>query len=62
MVAGRVGSITTAAAAVSPDMLAKLWGEFDYRMDICSAGDTLSTSERYVKPCILKCTSMSISP
>lgn len=45
MVAGTVGSITTAAAAVSPDMLAKLWGEFEYRMDICSAGDTLSTSE-----------------
>lgn len=45
MVAGTVGSITTAAAAVSPDMLAKLWGEFDYRMDICSAGDTLRTSE-----------------
>lgn len=45
MVAGTVGSITTAAAAVSPEMLAKLWGDSDYHMDICSAGDTLSTSE-----------------
>lgn len=45
MVAGTVGSITIDVAAVSPDMLAKLWVEFDYRMDICSAGDTLSTSE-----------------
>src|SRR5215510_5864562 len=29
--------ITAAVESVHPDMLAKVWDEFDYRMDICRA-------------------------
>jgi len=46
--------IAATVAAVTPDMLARVWNEFDYRLDVCRASGGEQIEHLWGKKSILK--------